>query len=321
VPSGYTAPKSKELLTVSLKARDPRALRKEKTRKYARGVRTLVKKPVAEVMPSARILKIHDPKSKLSQAQIEKYLKASTDTKKEFPRVYRDAWSEQDEFVRTSFVRDLLLELQKQNLNPTEVSNLRVALDAFSNLRFPTRWSGFKLKDGNTIFGHTTMQHPTSLGTGIWDPTVSSFSKAHTDMDEARIKFVIDAIAPLVQSDAGGVYTFKPTVTLEEVVRTTVIAAGTFTLKYFTLPALADNVDATATLAVKQAQNIAREYVKDTLELMGAKRYAPPLGVVIPKLNLPERPVTPDLVPDGMLSPRRWGTTVTKTMAETAWET
>ena len=90
-------------------------------------------------------------------------------------------------------------------------------------------------------------------------------------------------------------------------------------MRFFTAPALAGNVDATATTKLKTAQTKAREFVKDQLESLGAERYVPPLGVVIPKLNLLDRDFRPDLVPPGQISPRR-GSVVNQPEAESLWD-
>jgi hypothetical protein len=267
------------------------------------------------VLESKRVLKAHDPKSKISK--LDDYMKPGM--KKTFPVVYRGIWDAQDEIVRTSLVTDLLVELDKAGLSKAEMSRLKGAIEGFSSVRFPTRWSGFKLKGGSTIGGFEAMQHPTSSGKGIWVPSGVGGSKAHTAFDEARVKVALDAITSFVVKDKNGVVTLASGVAVDDIAKAALVKAGSFTLRYFTAPALAGNVDATANKTVKEKQTQAREFMKDQLESMGAPRYVPPTGIVIPKLNLPDRNWDPDLLQPGEISPRR-GPQISLAVAQKIWD-
>lgn len=281
------------------------------TRRAARTIRAALVKPGTKVNKPTYSFKAHDPQGRI--VKLEVYM--VKDMKKSFPDVYRGLWPKQDEFIRTSFVTDLLQELFKTKLTAQELTRLKTVVDRLSSVRFPTRWSGFKLKGGSTIGGHSEMQHPTSPGTGIWIPSISGFSKAHTELDEARVKVAIDAINSFIQKDVGGSITLKPGATLEDIVKKVLVDVGTFTLSNFTAPAMAANVDATATLKVKTAQTQAREFVKDQMELLGAKRAKPSVLLNLGQLNQEYRP---DLLQPGQISPRR-GSLVGQSAAEKLW--
>nr|WP_057927683.1 hypothetical protein [Burkholderia ambifaria] len=286
-----------------------------KTALAIRTVRSAIKKPGSgSILSKTRVLKAHDPKRKI--AKLEDYMKAGM--KKTFPVVYRGIWDAQDEIVRTSLITDLLVGLEKAGLSKGEMARLKTAIDGFSSIRLPTRWSGFKLKGGDTVLGFSEMQHPTSAGKGIWIPSKSSFSKAHTALDEARVKAALDAINTFVVKDKNGAVTLASGVAIEDIVKAALIAAGTFTLNYFTAPALASNVDATASGKVKKAQTQAREFMKDQLESIGAKRATGSTSIVIPKLNLPTREWKPDALNPGEVSPRR-GSPISLSVAELSW--
>lgn len=306
---------SKELVPPPYRERYTPRQRATQTEKSARVVHALLKKTVSKVVPVQNTLKAHDPNKAIAKLELQ----MNPGMKGKFDDFFRGLWEAQDEFVRTSYVRDLLIQLDKRNLSNVEMARLKNIVDDFSSVRFPTRWSGFKLKDGNTINSQVEMQHPTAKNTGIWVPAIHGFSGPHTKQDEARVKVALDTINRFVQKDANGVVTLKPGVTAEQVVRSVLIAVGTFTLNYFTAPARAGNVEATASDAVKDAQTQAREFVKDQLEAIGAKRHVPAAGsVLIPKLNLPARDFRPDLLDEGEISPRR-GAPVSKALAETLW--
>lgn len=249
-----------------------------------------------------RPLKVHDPQQRLRNLQ--ELMKVGM--KKSFPSVYRGLLDAHDEFVRTSMVTDLLLRLLNSNFSPAEMKNLSKFITELSLHRLPTKWSGFKFKNPkNKIRDFSAMQHPTSKGTGIWDRNIGGGSSAHTALDEARFKVAIDAINSFVLKDANGVIQLKPGTTIERIANELLVKVGTFTFNRFTAPASADNLDADATKAEKLRQTQAREYWKDRLEQLGAKRYQPPPGIVIPRLNLPTRDWRPDLMAEGEISPRR----------------
>ena len=234
-----------------------------------------------------------------------------------FRRRYRDLWAAQDEFARTSFVEQLRTRLGSLSLSAAEWDSLEDTIASLSAFRFPTRWSGFKFKSGSgwNIGGNTEMQHPTSPSTGIWVPSVHGFSGPHSALDNARIDAVVDAVNALA-THTGTATVLKPGVTLDDVARTIVVTSGTFTFRLFTAPAEADNVAATGSAKVKRAQTRTREFMKDRLVDLGAKRASLPIS--IPKLNLPEREWRPDLIQPGEISPRR-GTVVTEIEANTHW--
>lgn len=264
-------------------------------------VKQALKKPVPKrVIKPDRILKLHDPKGEIQR--LEKHM--TPGMKKPFKRTYRAIWDAQDEIVRTSFVTDLLVNLEKAKLPKVELDKLKSIVDAFSNVRFPTRWSGFKLKNGDRIGEFTEMQHPTAKGAGMWNPAISGFTKAHGALDEARVKVAIDAAMAFVKVDASGNVTLKPNATGEAIAKAIIVAAGTFTLRAFTAPATADNVDPTGLSAVRIAQTKSREFLKDQLRSLGATEAA--LPPTIPKLNLPQRDFRPDLLQPGEVSPRRY---------------
>lgn len=147
----------------------------------------------------------------------------------------------------------------------------------------------------------------------MWNPSISRFSKAHTLLDEARVKATIDAGVAAVKLKANGALTLKPNTNVQSIAEAMIVAAGTFTLNRFTGPAMASNLAAQGSIQAKTAQTMAREFLKDTLELYGAKRSLKPLNTQ--NLN---HPWQPDQLKEGEVSPRR-GAAVTLPQANKAW--
>jgi hypothetical protein len=300
-----------ELLPAKLRGKYTKAQRTTHMRKIGRATDLALKQPagIGKVAKPKHSLKAHDPHKQISKLEQD----MGPQLEKKYPDTFRGYWPGQDEFLRTSFVTEFLAEVQKYNLKPAEIAQLKNIIEHFSILRFPTRWSGFNLKGTLEIYGYKAMQHSTSPGTGIWIPSVSGFSKPHTDLDDARVKLGIDTFLSFLRSDAHGNFKLKPGVTLEHVVKATLVAVGTFTLNYFTAPALAVNVepDPSVSIKVRTAQTKAREYTKDRVVDMGATR--------VPSLDLSlTRPFRPDTVGPKQVSPRR-GPPVTKAEAEGLW--
>lgn len=282
-----------------------------------------------------RLTKVHDTGARLPRLMDMKAAdlsgKKAADT---VDRIYRVTWDAMDEFVRTSFVRNMIIAVAPGDLKSAQKKLFEDVVRTLSAFRMPTRMSGFNFNDGNRIAGLATMQHPTSPGTGMWLSDTRGHGGAHNHLDSARITEIHNRLAVhFDQHPKTNAYTLKPGVTLQQLVNTMVVAGGTFTFKNFTLPAMASNMTtvATASKADREIQTRMREYLKDQLEAFGAKRSTavkppPPVAatatatakvspastavvtpVTVPTLDLDllQRPAAPELLNPGEISPRR----------------
>jgi len=275
-------------------------------------VRTLVGAKGAKVdLTRSPFIKKHDPKRilrkmvKLGLVDLSRPKVAS-----KIDDWYRAAWGAQDEFVRTSFVRDMLTKIAPGDLTAAVQKPFADALQSISAYRFPTRWSGFHFTDGTEIAGFSVMQHPTSATGGIWLTKLTGSGTAHNHLDEARLAEVLDAVlAKHFDYDAMS-KTWVPKVgaLLQDIVSTLIVSAGTFTFRNFTLPATASNMttEKVVSAAEKLKQLKAREFMKDQLVAQGAVRSTKVRATVPPlKLNAIDRPAAPELLNPGEVSPRR----------------
>lgn len=276
---------------------------------------TLSAKGTSIDMTSVRLIKLHDTGTRIPRLIAMK----STDltgkkAAETVDRVYRVAWDAMDEFVRTSFVRNLIIGIAPGDLAKPQAQIFEDVVRTLSAFRMPTNMSGFNFNDGTQIAGFSTMQHPTSPGTGMWLKSTTGHGGAHNHLDAARITEIQDKVmAHFNQNTKTKAYSPKPGVTLQDVVNTMVVTGGTFTFSRFTMPAMASNVTthASVTDAEKEVQTLIREYMKDQLELMGAKRSTAVRATAtppkVPKLNLDllKRPAAPELLNPGEISPRR----------------
>jgi len=262
-----------------------------------------------------RLIKLHDTGTRIPRLIAMKSTaltgKKSAET---VDRIYRVTWDAMDEFVRTSFVRNLIIGIGPGDLAKPQAKIFEDVVRTLSAFRMPTKMSGFNFNDGTQIGGYSTMQHPTSPGTGMWLKSTTGHGSAHNHLDAARITEIQDRVMAHFSQDAKTkVYSLKPGVSLQDLVNTMVVTGGTFTLGRFTMPATASNVttDASVTAAEKEVQARIREYMKDQLELFGAKRStavrATTAPVTVPKLDLDllKRPAAPELLNPGEISPRR----------------
>ncbi|RDS86108.1 hypothetical protein [Dyella psychrodurans] len=291
-------------------------------------IRDLAKrKGVSVDMTKSILIKKHDTGSRLTRA-IRVSKKDLSDMKKAkelFDRTYRMVWDAMDEFVRTSFMRDIVLSLIPGDMDKATYDVVENGMRVLSAIRMPTRMSGFNFNDGFEIGGFSTMQHPTSPGTGMWLTDLTGHSSAHNHLDAARVTAVIDALKEFINYDPKtDTYSPKAGVTLQTVISKMIVRAGTFTFRYFTHAATAANQTtvASVTQTERETQAKVREFMKDQVESFGASRAtvagltaaAEKPGALLPsdpgkvkptfKLDL-TRIARPDLLDTDQLSPRR----------------
>jgi hypothetical protein len=333
--------KAKKSITTALKALRLPARGQKELDARTRLVADILKKSLSATgttidLDRVRLIKAHDTGSRLprliSMKATELTGKKAIDT---VDRVYRVTWDAMDEFVRTSFVRNMIIAIAPGDLPAVQQKLFEDVVRSLSAFRMPTQMSGFNFNDGTRIAGFTTMQHPTSPGTGMWLSNTTGHGGAHNHLDQARITEIQDRVMEFFDHDAKtNTHTLKPGVTLQRVVDTMVRVGGTFTFRNFTMPAMASNVTTEASFsdADREMQTRIREYLKDQLEIYGATRStavrpSPPVvptatasppstavvtPVKVPKLDLDllQRPVAPELLNPGEISPRRTSTPV-----------
>lgn len=139
---------------------------------------------------------------------------------------YRSTWDAQDELFSTastrSFIEGLLGNKSKKSFDSDLWETWTEAVDLFSRLRIPTKYSGFATSKG-------VMQHPTGEEGFFSSVTTSS---AHSTMDTERVKYI--ARRKKAAQDAG--------MSLDEQLKLAARSAIEFTLNHFTAPITASDV-------------------------------------------------------------------------------
>ena len=175
--------KSKRLPTYR---RDELDLRIKRT---ASAITDVTKRKSAKIdLTRSGFISAHDSRKRLRKLlALKKTDMSDKKIKDKIDDTYRATWDAQDEFVRTSLIRDLVMLIAPGDLPTAEAALFESLLKTLSGFRFPTRYSGFNFSDGTTVGGFSIMQHPTSPGTGIWLTDLKGHSGAHNHLDSARI--------------------------------------------------------------------------------------------------------------------------------------
>lgn len=139
---------------------------------------------------------------------------------------YRDIHPGQDELVSTSSVRQIMKGISASGkLSSDQQEKLEEAFELLSKLRFPTKWTGFSLKND-------VMQHPTSRSSGLFAESEETMSR-HNALDRARAGEVAEACLAALKA---------PKATAHSVVNAAMRAAIGFSLNEFIAPATASDV-------------------------------------------------------------------------------
>jgi hypothetical protein len=171
-----------------------------------------------------------------------------------FPNLYRDDAPNMDELLSTATVNDFLKGYFERNPTnkPYEIEWMNTWGNMVSNLRIPTKFSGFALKG-------IVMQHPTNPKTALF-AEANKTSKVHAAYDLERRNYVVKAMEDARENKKGP----------DEIIKSMMRAAIEYTLNNFTAPILASNVfDNTRAykLGKKQNDTVLLEQVKSR-ELM-----------------------------------------------------
>ncbi|WP_225414653.1 hypothetical protein [Stigmatella hybrida] len=186
---------------------------------------------------------------------------AKVNAKRKFGGTYRGIQAEQDELVSTSSVRDLITGVLKRGtLSQNEQKEMETVFEEMSKLRFPTKWTGFALKN-------KVMQHPTAKGSG-WFADSSQTMKAHNELDLERRNEVVQAMLDALK---------EKNASPMSVANAGKRAALAFSLNEFIAPATASDVTPFALAKSKtqkelKEQVVARENLKAIFIELGGKQ-------------------------------------------------
>lgn len=143
-----------------------------------------------------------------------------------FGRRYRDVHQAQDELISTSSVREMIKgAIKPGSLSPAKEAELEKVFELMSQLRFPTKWTGFSLK-------HDVMQHPTADGGGLFGVSSKTMAR-HNELDLQRRNEVAAAM-----QDAAS----NRNASAETIANAGMRAAIEFSLNEFIAPASAKDV-------------------------------------------------------------------------------
>lgn len=156
-----------------------------------------------------------------------------------FNRSYRSLLSGTDELVPTSLVRELLKGVMEEHkiapLSAPAQARLEELFQKVSQVRIPTRWSGFARRGPSPGTVAEVMQHPTGRGRGMWRRTVTrgdGSSPLHSKLDRERREAIQAEMRAAVGRGADA----------EGIVHAGLRRAVEFTLNEFTGPASASDL-------------------------------------------------------------------------------
>lgn len=181
-----------------------------------------------------------------------------TDNKKSWGNYYRDVMDGMDELISTSFTREFVAGALSKTLTKQQQNNFVAMINDISVIRFPTEWSGFATTKNMT--SDQRMQHPT---VGIWRKAQVKGSK------DPHYYFDLDRKDEVLTTLKAGLAAGH---TAERIKNDMIITAISYTLNFFTAPAMAsDQFPEETDKSVLKAQTKAREFLKGIAISLGVK--------------------------------------------------
>ena len=181
-----------------------------------------------------------------------------TDNKKSWGNYYRDIMDGMDELISTSFTREFVAGALSKTLTKQQQNNFVAMINDISVIRFPTEWSGFASTKNMT--SAERMQHPT---VGIWRKAQVKGSK------DPHYYFDLDRKYEVLTTLKAGLAAGH---TAERIKNDMIITAISYTLNFFTAPAMAsDQFPEETDKSVLKAQTKAREFLKGVAISLGVK--------------------------------------------------